>query len=200
MQAPGERRLFIGLGLEEEPAERLLRRIRPHLEDAPGVRVYAAADLHLTLCFLGAFQEQRRSQLQSVLQEELRGLDAPELVLDGIDAFPDAEHPRAIYARVDEADPGSGRLWALRNRVWQACLSQGWRPVETERRREFRPHVTVARLSADRAQGGLDRGLRRLEFDQRWLPVDVHLFESRPQVPEERYQALVTVPLVVRPG
>lgn len=201
MGAPGEqdRRLFIGLRLDEEGAERLMRRVRPFLDTA-GTRIYEPQDLHLTLGFLGAFPEDRRNQLQRVLQEEIRGLDAPELVLSGIGAFPSTAAPAAIYVGIKESDECPGRLWALRNRAWQAALSLGWRPLPAERRREFRPHVTVARLPRGEQAPPLDSGLARLDFDQRWLPVDVHVLESRPERPEERYRSLAAIPLVVRPG
>lgn len=201
MGAPGERdrRLFIGLRLDEEGAQRLMRRVRPFF-DGDGARVYEAQDLHLTLGFLGSFPEDRRNQLQKVLQEEIRGLDAPELVLGGIGAFPSTAEPAAVWVGVKETDERPGRLWALRNRAWQAALSLGWRPLPAERRREFRPHVTVARLPRDGSAGPLDPGLVRLDFDQRWLPVDVHVLESRPDRAEERYRSLAAIPLVVRPG
>ncbi len=200
MELPDEshRRLFIGLGLDEEGAERLMRRVRPFL-DGEGIRVYEPRDLHLTLGFLGSFPEERRPQLQRILQEEIRGLDAPELVLGGIGAFPSNEEPVAVYVGVKESDEVPGRLWALRNRAWQAALSLGWRPQPAERRGSFRPHVTVARMPRG-SSAPLDAGLARLDFDQRWLPVDVHVVESRPGRPEERYRSLAAIPLVVRPG
>ena len=196
---PEERRLFIGLSVDEEAGRRLLRGVRPFLEGSKA-QIYAPEDLHLTLGFLGSFPENQRRHLQRVLQEEIRGLEAPELILGEVGAYPSLAEPATVWARVYESDERPGRLWALRNRVWQAALCQGWRPPDKERRAEFRPHVTVARLPPSDPGPALDPGLARLELDQRWLPVDVHIWESHASHQGERYRSLAAVPLVVRPG
>lgn len=205
LDPPDSRRLFIGLRLAEEEGQRLMRRLRPHFEDSlgvpsPGTRIYEPLDLHLTLCYLGSFPEPRRKLLQRVLQEEVRGMDAPELALTGIGVFPDLQEPRAVWVGLRESEERPGRLWALHNRAWQAALSMGWRPAATDRRRGFHPHVTLARLTGASTQAGLPRTLTSLEFSQAWLPIEVCLLESRPDQPENRYQILAATPLVVRPG
>lgn len=188
-------RLFVGLVLPEEAAGRLARRLAPLLDDE-GVQAYAAEDLHLTLAFLGEFPEDRRPTLEGALQEELRGLVAPELTLSGTGAFPGREAPRVLWSGVEERPGVAGRLAALRNRVLQAALSLGWRPPAAERGRPFRPHVTVGRVRG----GEVHRAFFDADFDQGWLPVEVALVESRPGDPEGRYRTLWAVPLVVRPG
>lgn len=205
LDPPATRRLFIGLRLAEEEGQRLMRRLRPHFEDSegltsPGTRIYEPLDLHLTLCYLGPFPEARRKLLQRILQEEIRGMDAPELALTGIGAFPSLEQPRAVWVGVREGDERPGRLQTLHNRAWQAARSMGWRPSAHEHQREFRPHLTVARHSNSAADEGLPRTLTSLEFSHSWLPIEVCLLESRPDHPEERYQTLAAIPLVVRPG
>ena len=200
---PDSRRLFVGLVVPDENAERLTRRTHPTLlEDdgstPTGLRLYAPADLHMTLVYLGEVSEARRVRLQGALQEELRGLNAPELVLSGTGSFPSQEHPRVLWAGVEERSEVTGRLDALRNRAMQACLSVGWRPAMAELERPFRPHVTLGRV----AKGGpeVHRAFFDLDFDQSWLPVEVSLIESRPAQPDERYRVIWAVPLVVRPG
>ncbi|MFT7676734.1 MAG: 2'-5' RNA ligase [Planctomycetota bacterium] len=165
-----------------------------------GTRIYEPWDLHLTLCYLGSFPEPRRKLLQRVLQEEIRGMDAPELALTGIGAFPALDQARAVYAGVREGDERPGRLLTLQNRAWQAAYSLGWRPASHERQRKFRPHLTVARRTQSGAKMDLPRSLTSLDFSQSWLPVDVCVLESRPNHPEERYRTLAATPLVVRPG
>ncbi|MCP3919212.1 MAG: RNA 2',3'-cyclic phosphodiesterase [bacterium] len=198
------RRLFIGLKPPEDEAQRLARRTGPTLRDdggevPRGMRIYPEHDLHMTLCFLGAVDAKRVPTLEAALREELRGLNAPELVIAGTGAFPDLQRPRALWAGVEEADESPGRLAALHNRVLQAAFSIGWKRPRADRTRPFRPHITLARVLRDGAAPGL-AVFGRLDFAQRWLPIEVALFESRPDRPEERYAALSAVPLVVRPG
>lgn len=200
---PDSRRLFVGLVLPDENAERLTRRTHPTLvEDdgstPEGLRLYAPRDLHLTLVFLGGFSEAKRQRLQGALQEELRGLNAPELVVSGTGSFPSREVPRVLWAGVEERAEVVGRLSALRNRALQACLSVGWRPPLSEFERPYRPHVTLGRVP--KGGPGVHRAFFDLDFDQSWLPIEVALLESTPEVAEERFRVIWAVPLVVRPG
>jgi len=189
-------RLFIGLEVPPETGRRIERSLRPLIE-GDEVRTYSADDMHVTLVFLGSWPEERLPGLKSALQEEVRGLNAPDLTIAGTGAFPDFENPRVLWAAVEEEEESMpGRLFALHNRVRQAALMLGWRPSAAERMRPFTPHVTVARTKA----GDPGAAYRRLRFDRSWLPVEVLLVESRPGDPVERYRTLQALPLVVRPG
>jgi len=201
-----ERRLFVGMQPPPEVSARLIRNVGAVLADegggvTPGVRLMTAVDLHLTLCFLGAFPEDRRMALEACLREELRGLDAPELTISGTGGFPDLERPRILWAGVDEELATCGRLHTLHNRTLQAAYSMCWRSSSRERREGLRPHLTLARLRQDGEVGPpIDPAFGRLMFSVDWVPIEVTLFESRPDCPEQRYRALASFPLVVRPG
>jgi len=189
-------RLFIGLDLPPEIGRRIERSLRP-LVEGEDVRAYSHEDMHVTLVFLGSWPESRLPALKAALQEEVRGLNAPELSISGTGAFPDFENPSVLWAGVEEDEESvPGRLFALHNRVRQAALMLGWRASSAERLRPFTPHVTLARTKA----GDPGAAYRRLRFDRSWLPVEVLLIESRPDDPQERYRILHSLPLVVRPG
>jgi 2'-5' RNA ligase len=196
------RRLFVGLRVASDAAGRVARRVRPALIEGGGAEpdglvVYAGRDLHLTLCFLGALGPDSCARLAGVLQEEVRGLVAPDLWLSDTGGFPSLAQPRVLWAGVREAEPSCGRLGALHNRVLQAALSIGWRPGARARGRPFAPHVTLARVRA----GGprIPPAFGRMALDERWLPLEVELMESCPDG-QERYRTLASVPLVVQPG
>ncbi|MFT5475792.1 MAG: 2'-5' RNA ligase [Planctomycetota bacterium] len=201
-----ERRLFVGMQPPPEVSQRLIRNVGATLENgggglAPGMRLMAPDDLHLTLCFLGAFPEARRAALEASLREELRGLDAPELTISGTGGFPDLDQPRVLWAGVDEERATCGRLHVLHNRTLQAAYSMRWRSPNNERRDSLRPHLTVARLGEeDAGEAAIHAAFGRLMFSVNWVPVEVTLFESTPDSPDERYRALASFPLVVRPG
>ena len=193
-------RLFFAVELPPEAraeAARVSGEMRERL--ALAARWTPADDLHLTLCFLGDFEEARRPALERTLAEELRGLNAPELRVTGTGGFPNLRQPRVLWAGVDEIDESLGRLDALHNRVRQAALSLGWRPRHGELRRPFQPHITVARVRRG-AAARVNPAFAGLRFRERWLPLEVALFESNPSAPDKRYATLCTVPLVVRHG
>lgn len=190
------RRLFIGLQPPPQAAERLASRVRRVLGEPQGTQLYSPEDLHLTLVFLGHLPDQDVGPLQESLKAEIRGMNAPELALCGCGAHPSEAAPRALWAGVTEEGEGQGRLLALRNRALQAALSLGWRQPAAERKRPFRPHLTVARVGAGaEVQHFLDQ-----DWTGSWLPVDVTLFESLGPGGASRYRALASHPLVVRPG
>ena len=193
-------RLFFGLGLDGEIAERLSSRVRSLLHDQQPEAIYRADDLHLTLAFLGEVDDSAVSSIQAMATEEFRGLTAPELrVGGGMDAFPSRDHPRAVFSEVEETFESAGRLDALRNRAHQVGLSHGGRPPAADRTRVFRPHVTVARLGGSPPAG---EGIFGLSLERNWLPVDIALFESLPdrEGGGDRYRIRSAWPLVVRPG
>lgn len=193
-------RLFFGLGLDSEIAERVCARVRSVLFDDRPEALYRAADLHLTLAFLGDVDEARLASIQSAALEEFRGLTAPELRVGGeIDAFPNRSQPRTVFADVEESFDSSGRLSAIRNRVHQVALSHGFRPTREEWKRGFKPHVTLARLGGKALSGD---EVYDLSLERNWLPVDITLFESLASRGdgEDRYRIRATWPLVVRPG
>lgn len=199
MQDPGgpPRRFFVALRPPEELAERIAVKVDRVTDGEEGLRTYSADDLHVTLCFLGELEPERLALLRAVLPEELRGTWAPELRFTDVGAFPDRAQPRVVWLGMEELG-GHARLAALEARVRGAALAVGWRPPAAERQRPFLPHLTLARVA--RGAPVPHRALFDLGFATRWMPVEVTLFESRPDTPGERYRPLVAVPLVVGPG
>lgn len=193
-------RLFFGLGVEGDLAERIARGTRRALAECGPTAIYEPDDLHLTLAFLGEVDDGLVPSLVRASEDEFRGLGAPELrVGDCAGAFPSPDAPRALWHGVEECVEVVGRLAALRNRALQVAYSHGLRPAGAERRRGFTPHVTVARpgdgarVPADFYDEGEGR---------RWLPVDVSLYESLANRSSggARYRVVGSWPLVVGPG
>ena len=194
-------RLFLGIGLEDEVSARIHRPVREALGNAADIPVYAPGDLHLTLAFLGEVDVATIPLLQEIATEEFRGLIAPELRIGtSSGAFPSVEEPRALWLEVSETFESYGRLGVLRNRACQVGFAQGWRPNRAERERPFRPHITVAR---PKNGATVPAEFFEIDVERAWLPVDVTLFESqvnRGQPGSDRYRAIASWPLVVRPG
>lgn len=188
-------RLFLGFRVPEAVASGVLDGTRGSLE---GTRLYASQDLHLTLVFLGAWPAERVDELAGVVQEELRGLPAPDLLVHGTGCFPEEGAPRALWAGVEESAETVGRLGAVVERCRQAARCLGWRPRGVGDRGPLRAHLTVART---RAEDGFDaEPFLRARPRGAWIAQDVCLFESRPDRQETRYAVRATWPLVVRPG
>ena len=181
------RRLFVGLPLPDELAQRAALEAERVLGDGP--RLVAASDLHVTLDFLGAVDEDELPARLAALARALAGARAPRLVLGRAGGFPDDDEPRVLWLGFDE--PSREALRTLHEAARGARGASG-DPLES-----WCPHVTLGRLS----RGDLD-GRRRaaaalegLCVEGRWTPEAVVLFESRPEEGGVRYHPLASWPL-----
>lgn len=175
-------RLFIAIEL---PAELKQALARLHC-DLPGARWVPAAQIHLTLAFLGEVEEADAWRLNA----ELARIHLPSftLSLTGPDCFPQRQRPRVLWVGVAP----EARLTNLVAAVQSAIRDCGL-PVEE---RPFSAHITLARLRfpAPREAGAfLDQPL---PLPLPPLPVrDFILFESRLSPQGVEHRPLTTFPL-----
>jgi 2'-5' RNA ligase len=106
-----------------------------------GVRVswVPPQNLHVTIAFLGQVTEPMVSALSSVLAPTAAGIAPFDMTCGGLGVFPDAEHPRVIWAGV--SSPG-GELAVLHARVAGALGETGFNLDG----KPFRSHVTIGRV------------------------------------------------------
>lgn len=125
-------RLFTGIEIPAEQREEIARLKIPL---PGGGRWTEPDDLHLTLRFVGDIEKPQAEEFADRL--ESIDLDAFELRLSGLGVFGGNE-PRSIWAGVGE----SAALDALQRANDRAARSAGLPPDG----RQFKPHVTLARL------------------------------------------------------
>ena len=175
-------RLFIGLELPAAQAQALLALAEP----GPGLRWQSAAQLHLTVRFIGELGEEQAEHLAAALS----ALQAPafELQIGGVGYFGSPQSPRILWAGVVAPAP----LQALREQVDPLILP--WCAVDPQ---PFVPHVTLARCGSECAslQPFLlaQRGLRLAP----WLVSAVCLFASEAGQGGSRYSVLARYPLEI---
>jgi RNA 2',3'-cyclic 3'-phosphodiesterase len=139
-------RLFVALDLADDMREALVAWQATECGD-PALRPVTSQALHVTLCFLGYH---------------------PEKAIDRIGEIVTGVRPRPVPVRL-EAEPvplprGRPRLFAIgaesdASIALQAELSQALEPerFSTPEKREFWPHVTVARVRSERHKGSSGR-------------------------------------------
>lgn len=135
-------RLFLSIE-PNDVARRALLRVQRRLAEvglAPVFRPTRPEQLHLTIKFIGEWEDARLPPLIDVLRE-LR-FDPLQAHLACVEAIPSAHQPRVLAAGVEPRDA----LSALAGRVDEALHAIGV-PREA---RAFRPHITIARLRAGR--------------------------------------------------
>lgn len=155
------------------------------------LRPCAGEALHLTLRFLGSVAPDAAERLGVSLSEAVRSVKAFNLGLGGFGAFPDAVHPRVVWLGVDRHPA----LELLANDVELAVARHGFEPEL----RPFAPHITLARVRKDAADGafeGLEESLEKLEYASA-IPVErVDLMESVSGPGGASYRLLHTAPLL----
>lgn len=161
-------RLFTGI---EIPAEQREEIARLKLPLPGGGRWMEPSDLHLTLRFVGDIEKSQAEEFADRL--ESIDLDAFELRLSGLGVFGGNE-PRSIWTGVEDSAP----LEALARANDRAARAAGLPPDG----RQFKPHVTLARMKYANADE-VARVLQRLGAF-RTAPFIVSrfvLFSSKPK-------------------
>lgn len=125
-------RLFVAVDLDENAKEA----ISGICTGIPGVKWVGAAQLHLTLRFIGDADD----SLCDRIREELTCVAAVpfSLVLRGVGRFPPKRDPRVLWAGIEQSEG----LLSLQRLIEEALERCGLEPEL----REFNPHITLARL------------------------------------------------------
>lgn len=153
-------RLFVAVNLPEAVRQELWQSAAPLRERGYPVRWSAPEGLHVTLKFLGEVGEARLEACRAALGAAVRGARPLALPMSGFGAFPDARHPRVIWAGV-APEPA---LELLQDRVEREFGPLGFPPEG----RPFRPHISLGRArrgARPRGWAGLDAALAALSFD-----------------------------------
>jgi len=113
-----------------------------------GTRVLAAADLHLTVAFLGNVGEARaRTAFRGLAPAAIQAF---EILLGPIVPMGNPRRPSALSALVERTDREGRSIAELLTAPRDAILEAAALPTET---RAMKPHVTLARL---RRRAGVD--------------------------------------------
>jgi RNA 2',3'-cyclic 3'-phosphodiesterase len=134
---PGEAiRSFIGIGIPDLQRALLASYLDACRAAAPDLRWVAAANLHLTLRFLGQVESGRLERLAALLRE----LPVPpfELGLGGLGSFGRGHAVRVVWIGIGAGREDLARLAAA---VEDRCADLGFPSEE----RPYNPHLTLAR-------------------------------------------------------
>lgn len=147
------------------------------------------ADIHLTLVFLGNVFANQVPAYADLLDRAVAGVAPFRYAVRGVGTFGPPRTPRVVWAGVT-APPA---LALLQGRLAEGAQALGVPPQD----REFRPHVTLARVKACRKPAALTTAvssLKNAQFGdvlvQRALLVRSHLDR-----PDARYTILHASPL-----
>jgi 2'-5' RNA ligase len=161
-------RVFCAIDLTPAVRQRVLEHISLLRELAPHVKASWSREhnLHLTLKFLGQIGTSRLNRLSKAAAAATSGLSTFQVSIEETGVFPNSRRPRVLWLGVND---NSGKLAELHRRLEDACASERF-PKE---RREFHPHLTLARLRNPQNAQELVAAHKQLSFE----PVTVTIAE-----------------------
>jgi 2'-5' RNA ligase len=140
-----------------------------------GVRWVRPEQVHLTLRFYGSVAQPAVPELTAALRQSAEGIAPFQLSVEGIGCFPSTTRPKVVwFGLAGEVEP----LQQLARQVAEGTALFG----SHSEVREFRPHLTVARVAAQgvgaRRVGEAIRIVRVGELG-RWRVDELTLMRSR---------------------
>jgi 2'-5' RNA ligase len=138
MASPDVKRCFVALAPDDA--------VRTALADAAaaprikGLRLTPAANLHLTLKFLGNVHDDDVPDVIEALHLGVDGVEPFDMVITGVLYLPHQRRPRVLAAGL-EPDPA---LMRLQKQTEHALAAVGYPPEQ----RAFRPHITLGRFKS----------------------------------------------------
>ncbi|WP_263078431.1 RNA 2',3'-cyclic phosphodiesterase [Endozoicomonas sp. Mp262] len=137
-------RAFLAVRLPLDLAATLYKKARHRLVGAQQemFRWVVPQQQHVTLKFLGNSSQEQLNQLVAYLEEQLAGLSSFDCMTGRFDFFPDASRPKVLALHMH-----SGQQ--LR-KIAAICEEGAVRIGFKRERRNFTPHVTLARFSKRR--------------------------------------------------
>jgi RNA 2',3'-cyclic 3'-phosphodiesterase len=170
-QPAGRWRVFCAINLPLALRERVQVHIARLRESVPEARASWNRDdkLHLTIKFLGDIDVDRVAALSLAAERAVAGMKPISLTAKGCGAFPDRGRPRVLWIGTVDEDEGLARL---NQRLETECAAQGF----AREQRDFRPHLTIARVrqpaaAVELADAHQQMGFPPLKFEANELVV-----------------------------
>lgn len=164
-------RLFVALDIPEATREALAKLIHRFARVCPGARWVRIESLHITLKFVGEVKDAEVPTIKMTLSE-INSPESIEIVFRQFGFFPSEHHPRVFWVGME-----TGHALADLAAQIETQLQALGIPRE---KREFRPHLTLARFISIE---GLQRlremipGLATTEFG-RMTASEFYLYQS----------------------
>jgi 2'-5' RNA ligase len=187
-------RLFVGVELDDrirEAAAAIAESLKRQLASRVEARWISAANLHITLWFIGEVDDRRGEQVLDAVGSRFEE-PAFDIAIEGLGAFPPSGSPRVFWLGVGSGSENLGRLHA------ELAVRLGPLGFEPERR-AYAAHLTIARVK------GVSRAIpyRALRQMLPTIPADagrsrtthVTVFRSRLSPKGSNYEALLRIPL-----
>lgn len=133
-------RTFIAIELNEQTKQKI-KELEDKIKDLiiGQIKMVEPENLHLTLKFLGEIKEEKINSFAEEINKIVANFSPFELEIGNIGFFPSVKMPRVLWLGVTEK---SGQLFQLKQDLEKNLKKLG----SLEEKREFSPHLTLARI------------------------------------------------------
>lgn len=134
-----EKRLFVAIDIPEEVRKTLYEALAC-LGDDKDIRRVNLSNIHITLKFLGEVTLDKIGKIKDAIRSVAEGFSRFEFEIKGsLDAFPNAKNASVIFVEVADRTSRMKEIYELlEKRLWEIGIKK--------EKREFLPHITVARI------------------------------------------------------
>ena len=184
-----KRRIFVGLGLDEESRRGVAKVMKMLGRKHWPVRWEAGEKWHVTLAFLGEIDEGKLEKVVEVTRKVSKTHRGFRLAFKGLGAFPNLQLPYSVWMSV-VGDLKS--LHGLRKELVSGLEMAGF----VLDGKQFVPHVTLGRVKREagrkvRLAMGKEIGkLREMKLDFEWQVTEVGVFESKLRQEGSKYEVV----------
>jgi 2'-5' RNA ligase len=135
------KRIFVAIDISEEARRKASEYIESLRRRFPDLRVGwdKHEKLHLTLKFLGEMSDEQLAALTKAVEKAAREISSFKLRIAGNGVFPSRRKARVLWLGVEDE---KGSLRKLNETLENECERQGL----TREKRDFKAHLTIARL------------------------------------------------------
>lgn len=185
------KRIFIAVDISDEARRKTAAYIESLKLEFPALRVgwEKPEKLHLTMKFLGDTDENRLEKLKDITQNIAAEIPKFNLQIAKTGVFPSARNARVLWIDVKDE---KGSLTEINRLLESECERIGF-PRET---RNFKPHLTIARLKEPRGSRELIEKHLKKEFEPVGVEAaEIVIYESRLRPTGSIYEKLTTVQL-----
>jgi len=185
----GGQRLFVAIGLDDATRARIAAGLPLEASGQPnvsGLRWLRPDNWHLTLQFLGRVQDDAAAGVRLACEQAARATASFAIALSGAGAFPSPRRARVIWIGVRT---GHEHVAALAERLFAGTEPLGF----AREQREFRSHLTVARL---KTPGNVTTLTGALHVPEVAMRIDeLTLYRSHLSRAGAEYEAIARFPL-----
>ncbi|MBA3631265.1 MAG: RNA 2',3'-cyclic phosphodiesterase [Acidobacteria bacterium] len=171
------KRIFTAIDISVEAKRKVSSYIETLRREFPKLRVgWAKTEkLHLTLKFLGDTEESKTAELSQAIEKIARENPSFKLRILETGIFPSMSKPRILWLALKDE---RGSLAKINEQLESACEKLGFAPEK----RNFKPHLTIARLrepnkSKDLVEKHLNNMFETIEFEA----SEIIIYESKLQ-------------------